>query len=64
MDLNVSRQRETAVFYGHDGESLRFTTTETVRMGEIRYPETSVNNYHTTPLNTPEDRRFQQKIPC
>ena len=23
-------------------------------------PETSVNNYHTTPSNTPEDRRFHQ----
>ena len=64
MDLNVSRQRQTAVFYGHDGESLRFTTTENVRMGEIRDSETSVNNYHMTPRNTPEDRRFQQRIPC
>jgi hypothetical protein len=30
-----------------------------VRMGPIRCPETSVNNYHTTPCNTPEDRRFR-----
>ena len=29
-------------------------------MGPIRCPETSVNNYHTTPCNTPEDRRFHQ----
>jgi hypothetical protein len=29
-----------------------------VMMGPIRCLETSVNNYHTTPRNTPEDRRF------
>jgi hypothetical protein len=29
-----------------------------VRMGPIRCPETSVNNYHTTPCNNPEDHRF------
>ena len=29
------------------------------RMGPIRCPETSVKNYHTTPRNTPEDRRFE-----
>jgi hypothetical protein len=28
------------------------------RMGPIRCPETSVNNCHTMPRNTPEDRRF------
>jgi hypothetical protein len=26
----------------------------------IRCPETSVNNYHTTPCNYPEDHRFHQ----
>jgi hypothetical protein len=31
-----------------------------VRMGQIRCPETSVNNYHTTPCNNPEDHRFHQ----
>jgi hypothetical protein len=30
-----------------------------VKMGPIRCPETSVNYYHTTPRNTPEERRFQ-----
>jgi hypothetical protein len=25
-------------------------------MGPIRCPETSVNNYHTTPRNVPEER--------
>jgi uncharacterized membrane protein YbaN (DUF454 family) len=31
-----------------------------VKMGPIRCPETSVNNYHTTPCNNPEDQRFHQ----
>jgi hypothetical protein len=31
-----------------------------VKMGPIRCPETSVNNYHTTPCNTREDRRFRE----
>jgi hypothetical protein len=30
-----------------------------VKMGPIRRPETSVNNYHTTPRNIPEERRSQ-----
>jgi hypothetical protein len=29
-------------------------------MGPIRCPETSVNDYHTTPCNYPEDHRFHQ----
>jgi hypothetical protein len=29
-----------------------------MKMGPIRCPETSVNNYHTTPCNYPEDHRF------
>jgi hypothetical protein len=29
-------------------------------MGPILCPETSVNNYHTTPCNYPEDHRFHQ----
>jgi hypothetical protein len=29
-------------------------------MGSIHCPETSVNNYHTTPRNFPEERRFHQ----
>jgi hypothetical protein len=29
-------------------------------MGPIRCPETSVNNYHTTPCNYPEDHRCHQ----
>jgi hypothetical protein len=31
-----------------------------VKMGTIRCPETSVNNYHTTPCNYPEDHIFYQ----
>jgi hypothetical protein len=30
-----------------------------VKMGPTRCPETSVNNYHTTPRNIPEERRSQ-----
>jgi hypothetical protein len=30
-----------------------------VKMGPIRCPETSVNNYHTTPRNIPEERKSQ-----
>jgi hypothetical protein len=32
-----------------------------VKMGPIRCPETSVNNYHTTPCNYSEDHRFYFK---
>jgi hypothetical protein len=28
-----------------------------LKMGPIRCPETSVNNYHTTPRNIPEERK-------
>jgi hypothetical protein len=31
-----------------------------LKKGKIRYPETSVNNYHTTPRNIPEQRRYHQ----
>jgi hypothetical protein len=30
-----------------------------VKMGPIRCPETSVNNYHTTPRNIPEERNLR-----
>jgi hypothetical protein len=30
------------------------------KMGPIRCPETSVNNYHTTPRNAPEECRCHQ----
>jgi hypothetical protein len=31
-----------------------------MKIGPIRCPETSVNNYHTKPRNSPEDGRFHQ----
>jgi hypothetical protein len=31
-----------------------------MKMGPTRCPETSVNNYHTTPCNYPKDRRLHQ----
>jgi hypothetical protein len=33
-----------------------------MKMGPTRCPETSVNNYHMTPRNIPEDRRSQQGL--
>jgi hypothetical protein len=34
--------------------------TRPVKMGPILCPETSVNNYHATPRNIPEERRSHQ----
>jgi hypothetical protein len=34
----------------------------TGQMGPIRCPDTSVNNYHTTPRNIPEKRRSHGQI--
>jgi hypothetical protein len=31
-----------------------------MKMGPTRCPETSVNNYQTTPCNYPKDHRLQQ----
>jgi hypothetical protein len=36
---------------------LSYSESWPVRMEPIRCPETSVNNYHTTPCNNPEDHR-------
>jgi hypothetical protein len=36
---------------------LSYSGSWPVKMGQIRCPETSVNNYHTTPRNIPEERR-------
>jgi hypothetical protein len=41
---------KSAVFWG--------ITRRRVVIVYRRCPETSVNNYHTTPRNTPEDRNF------
>jgi hypothetical protein len=38
-------------------------TSLSLKMGPIRSPETSVNNYHTTPRNIPEERRSHWKLP-
>jgi hypothetical protein len=40
--------------------TLYLLTTVSVKMRPIRCPETSVNNYHTTPRNIPEERRSHQ----
>jgi hypothetical protein len=44
--------------YGRRATEVGLSPSE--RMGPVRCPETSVNNYHTTPRNTPEYRRFQR----
>jgi hypothetical protein len=41
---------------------LSYSDSWPVQMGPIRCPETSVNNYQTTPRNTPEDRRFHKLL--
>ena len=38
------------------------TSQESEKMGPIRCPVTSVNNYHKTPPNIPEERRSQGGI--
>jgi hypothetical protein len=47
-----------------DNVSVPFSRVKSPRrplkMGPIRCPETSVNNYHMTPRNIPEDRRYHQ----
>jgi hypothetical protein len=37
-----------------------FSYSWSLKMGPIRFPETSVNNYHTTPRNISEERRSHQ----
>jgi hypothetical protein len=39
---------------------LSYLNSWPVKMGPIRCPETSLNNYHTTPRNIPEERRYLQ----
>jgi D-alanyl-D-alanine carboxypeptidase len=50
---DVSGQRIGSIFTGQDSEKTREDGTDTLS-------ETSVNNYHTTPRNTPEERRSHQ----
>jgi hypothetical protein len=33
-----------------------------MKMGPTRCPETSVNNYHTTPCNYPKDHRLHSPV--
>jgi hypothetical protein len=39
---------------------LSFLESRPVKMGPTGCPETSVNNYHTTPCNYPKDHRLHQ----
>ena len=47
---DVSGQRIGPIFTGKKSEKMK----------PIRCPETSVNSYHTTPRNIPEERRFYE----
>jgi hypothetical protein len=38
---------------------LSFLESRPLKMGPTRCPETSVNNYHTTPCNHPKDHRLR-----
>jgi hypothetical protein len=48
---DITRRRVVIFFY------RRFADSWPVKMGPICCAETSVNNYHTTPRNIPEERR-------
>jgi hypothetical protein len=57
----------SALFWGHYAASCgnRLLTFQDnvswpMKMGPIRCPKTSVNNYHTTPHNVPKERRSHQ----
>jgi hypothetical protein len=43
---------------------LSFLEYWPMKMGPTRCPETSVNNYHTTPCNYPKDHRLQYPLVC
>jgi hypothetical protein len=43
-----------------DSRFLSFLEYWPVKMGPTRCPETSVNNYHTTPCNYPKDHRLYE----
>jgi hypothetical protein len=58
-------RRFGTTYWSHlDGSRIRvffsYSDSWPVKMGPIRCPETSVNNYHTTPCNVPEERRSHQ----
>jgi hypothetical protein len=64
---DITRRRVVLVYrrFGTSYRShIRGPRVWPVKMGPIRCPETSVNNYHTTPPNIPEDRRSQPPRCC
>jgi hypothetical protein len=49
-------RRHMVIVYRRFGTNVSFPSS--LVKSPVRCPETSVNNYHTTPRNTPENRRF------
>jgi hypothetical protein len=56
----VTVHRRFGTTYRSHLHGSRVRVLFTVKMVQIRCPETSVNNYHTTPRNIPEERRYHQ----
>jgi hypothetical protein len=58
--------RRVVIIYRRFGTTYRSHLLESevrkepLKMAPIRCPETSANNYHTTPPNIPEQRRYHQ----
>jgi hypothetical protein len=55
-------QRRVVILYRRFGSKKIYSTwtSWSLKMGPIRWPETSVNDYHSTLRNTPEERRSHQ----
>jgi hypothetical protein len=51
------RQRRVVILYRRFGTTHPLGLFDPSRMGRIRCPETSVNDYHSTLRNTPEERK-------
>jgi hypothetical protein len=54
-------RRFGTTYRSHLQGSRGFSNSWPLKMGTIRCPETSVNNYHSTPRNIPEERRSHQR---
>jgi hypothetical protein len=58
----ITRRRVVIIYRRFFAGFLSYSESWPVKMGPTCCPETSVNNYHTTPCNYPEDHRFQFNI--
>jgi hypothetical protein len=57
---DVSGQRDGPIFNGQEVQEEKDLNFLTLDVGQIRCPETSVNNYHTALRNAPEERKSHQ----